>query len=281
MDAATRPARRGPIEWREEWLLAQPRLTLPAAGPDLLSPGENRLRLDFDWGNDFGWNQDVVGEDPGDRAFLVDGEHRTLGVTLTHGMTPRFEVGFRLPVHWRGGGLLDGVIDWYHGVGFPNNGRDQFLRDQLRIEGRREDMRPLEWTGSSGVGLGRLELDVRAGLTGNLRANGWSTAVIGRVALPTGTGTFSGGGLELGAQLVAAHPVGRSVDLFLGAGAVHSPTTEYQGLVYESSRGHAFLVIEWRPWRAVSLLAQLNAASRHVDLVADYRQRPTLPSVSV
>lgn len=109
-DATIRPARRGPIEWREEWLLAQPRLTLPATSPDLLPPGENQLRVDFDWGNDFGWSQEVVGEVPGDRRFLVDGEHGTLGVALRHGMTRRLEVGFRLPVHWRGGGLLDGVI---------------------------------------------------------------------------------------------------------------------------------------------------------------------------
>ena len=64
------------------------------------------------------------------------------------------------------------------------------------------------------------------------------------MALPSGTGTFSSGGLELGAQLLAAHPLGTSFDLFLGAGAVHSQTTEYQGLVYEANRGHSFLAVE-------------------------------------
>lgn len=126
------------------------------------------------------------------------------------------------------------------------------------------------WTGSSGAGLGKLELDVRAGLTGSATTTEWRTSIIGRVALPTATGTFTGGGLKLGAQLLAAHPVGRSVDLFLGAGAVHSPTTEYQGLAYTAIRGHGFFAVDWRPWPAVSLLAQLNAAGRHVDQVADY-----------
>ena len=269
-DTTMRPARRGPIEWREEWLLTQPRLTLPATSPDLLAPGETELRVDFDWGNDFGWSQDAAGEVPGDRRFLVDAEHGTLGVALRQGMTRRLEVGLRLPVHWRGGGLLDGVIEWFHAIGFPNNGRDEFLQDQIRVEGRHDDFRPLMWTGSSGVGLGKVELDVRAGLTGSAAATGWRTSIIGRVALPTATGTFSGGGLEVGAQLLAAHPVGRSVDLFLGAGGVHFPTAKYQGLVYKAIRGHGFFAVEWRPWHAVSLLAQLDAASRHVDQVADY-----------
>jgi len=268
--STSRVSRRGPIEWREEWLLAQPRLTLPATSPDLLPPGETRLRLDFDWGNDFGWSQDVAGEHPEDRRFLVDGEHHTLDVTLEHGLTSRLEIGGRVPVHWRGGGLLDGWIEGFHRIGFPNNARDQFVQGRLRVEGRSEDLLPVEWTGAGGVGLGKLELDARVGLAGSARASPWRMSVIGRVALPTGTGTFSGGGLELGAQLLAAHPLGTSFDLFLGAGAVHSSTTEYQGLVYEGNRGHGFVAVEWRPWRAWSVLAQLDAAGRQIDDVADY-----------
>src|SRR5262245_57421907 len=55
-------APRGPIELRDEWLLCQMRLTLPALAPDPLPSGRSRLRLAFDWGNDFGCSQDVRGE---------------------------------------------------------------------------------------------------------------------------------------------------------------------------------------------------------------------------
>jgi hypothetical protein len=262
--------RRGPIEWHEEWLLAQPRLTLPATSPDLLVDGKTRVRLDVDWGNDFGVGQEVPGTSSADHVFLVDGEHHTLTLSLRHGLTPNLEIGIRLPVRERGGGVLDGVIEWYHGIGFPNNGRETFPQDQVRVEGRREDFLPIEWAGASGTGIGKLELDVRRGIVESSSMAGWRVSAVGRLALPTGTGTFSGGGLEFGAQLVAAHPLGKHFDLFLGAGATHSATTEYQGLVYEANRAHGFATVEWRLGHAWSFLVQVDAAGRHVLEILDY-----------
>jgi len=51
--SAQSPARRGPLDVREEWLLAQQRLTLPALSPDPLARGASDLRVALDWGSDW------------------------------------------------------------------------------------------------------------------------------------------------------------------------------------------------------------------------------------
>src|SRR5262245_4229562 len=157
-----RPGRRGPVESREEWLLLQDRLTLPPISPDPLGRGRTRLRLDFDWGSDFGWSQNVKGENPGDRRFLVDGEHRTLSLDVRRGLSDSVSVGLLVPLQWRGGGILDGVIDRFHRavthpLGLPDNGRPVFLRNQLRVLGRDDQSHPVVWNGAAGTGLGNVE----------------------------------------------------------------------------------------------------------------------------
>ncbi|HEY7515553.1 MAG TPA: hypothetical protein VIC87_13790, partial [Vicinamibacteria bacterium] len=67
----------GPFEWRETWLLAQPRFTLSPTSAATLGKGGTLVAVRGDWGNDLGWNQSRAGESPSDRRFLVDGEHRS------------------------------------------------------------------------------------------------------------------------------------------------------------------------------------------------------------
>src|SRR5256885_15728763 len=106
-------ARRGPFPARDEWLLAQPRLTLPAVAPDPLGAGRLELRLDGDWGSDFALVEGRPGGVPTLR-YVVDGEHRSAALTLRRGLSSRLTVGLRLPVLWRGAGLMDGIIDTWH-----------------------------------------------------------------------------------------------------------------------------------------------------------------------
>jgi hypothetical protein len=265
--------RRGPIEAREEWLPAQARLNLPATSPDLLASGRVEVRLHADWGNDFGWRQDRGGETPADRRYLVDGEHRSLALELRRGLRPRFELGLRIPLFWRGPGLLDGVIDWFHGftrkLGLPDNQRGRFLRDQFRILGRDVRGRPLTFDGVAGAGLGRLELSARLALT-SVAERSWAWALVPRLALPTGSGAFDVPGIEAGAQLVGARALGARWDLYLGAGATFGGPRRLDGLAVPRSRPHGFAALEWRPARRLSLSAQIDGASRALDGVAQY-----------
>jgi hypothetical protein len=254
---------------REEFLLASPRLTLPTLSPDALARGETRLRIDLDWGNDFG--RDVPN-------FLVDGEHRTLALTLRRGASDRVTLGARLPLRWRGGGSLDHLIDAWHGVtnrlGLPDNGRALYLLDQFRVAWRRDDGTGVVWGAQAGTGLGKLELSGQWSALGG-SASRSSLAVVGRAALPTGTGPFAGGGIEGGLQIVGARGLGRRLDGYLGIGGTLAAGGLQQGVDCVPARAHGFLALEWRPGRLWSLLAQVDGASR---LVQDIRQYPALQS---
>jgi Protein of unknown function (DUF3187) len=277
---AAPPAARGPFEAREQWLLGQNRLSLPSTTPDPLAPGETRLRLDVDWGNDFGWNQQFVGEDPGERRFLVDGEHSTLGIELRRGVSGSLSLGARLPLCWRGAGTLDGVIDWWHRLtaplGIPDNGRSYFENRRFRVLGRDHQMQPVVWGGDPGFGLGELELDARWTLRAAAAVgNRWRAALVARAGLPTGTGPFNATGAALGIQGVAARGLGRSVDVYLGAGGTVSSEDDGGEIEYDPARFHGFLALEWRLGRRWSLLAEGTAASR---LVTNLDSYPALQS---
>jgi Protein of unknown function (DUF3187) len=276
--AESAPGPRGPIEVREQWLLTQGRLTLPATSPDLLPRGRTRLRLDLDWGNDFGWDQDKAGEEPKDRRFLVDGEHRTLALTVQRGFGSRFEAGVRVPLEWRGPGLLDEVIDWFHRftrhLGLPDGGRSFFETGRLRVEGHDASGRPVVWTGGEGAGLGDIELEARLAL-GSRASEAWRMAIVARVGLPTGSGDFGGNGTAVGAQVLGARVLGRSTDLYLGLGGVVFADTSADGIEYERWRTHAFLAFEWRFAHAWSLLLQADGASR---LLANLDRYPSFQS---
>lgn len=248
------------------------RLTLPALAPDALPAGRSRFRVSFDWGNDFGWNQSIRGETPADRRFLVDGEHRTLALELKHGLGGGLQMGARLPFHWRGPGILDGLIDAFHGaaahVGIPDNGRSFFLTDRFRVLGRDDRGQQVVWDAGPGTGLGNLELDVKwdaARGAASLRP-----ALVGSVALPTGTGPFQADGLEAGLQLVASAPLAASLDLYFGAGGTVFGDLDVAGIEYARLRGFGFVAMEWRPGGSWSLITELNGSSRIVTNLARY-----------
>lgn len=276
--AVPHPARRGPVEVRDEWLLSQPRLTLPATSPDPVGCGAWTVRVEVNRGNDFGWTQTRAGEPPqsGDRRFLVDGEHMTVALQARYGLTPTLDVGLRVPLHWRGAGFMDGPIDWFHQTtGFLDNIRSAFETDRFRVEGRTPDFAPFSWNDEQGTGLGRVETAAHwAFLTPRVDAGGacrgWGAALVGRAALPTGTGPYESDGVDLGLQLVAAHPVGADIDVYLGVGGTWFGALGIDGVEYERWRAHGFFAAEWRPWARWSLGFELNASSRLVTNVAQY-----------
>jgi len=267
LDADSR--RFGPTEIRDEHLLAQPRLTLPATTPDTLGAGRTAFRASVLWSNSFGWTQERSGENPANRRFLVDGETATLDLTLTHGLRANLDAGLRLPIAWRGGGRLDSVIDaWHRLFKLPDGNRTDFRSDAYRVEGKNTLGQPFSWNQEAGVGLGSAEAFARWRLSDG---GPWTSGLIGRVALPTGTGPFAGNGPGFGLQCVAARRLGSAFDVFVGLGGTAQPAKPVRGVGYERLRGHGFLALEWRPWPSLSLAAETNAASR---LVRDIDRYP-------
>jgi hypothetical protein len=278
-DEATAPApdtptrARGPAEIRDGQLLAQPRLTLPALSPETLAPGRFELRVSALWSNSFSWTQDVPGETPAERSFLIDGESAIFDLTLRRGLARNVDAGLHLVVHGRGGGVLDGFIDaWHRLTGAPDGNRPDFLHDAFRVEGRTTSGQPFSWNDAPGWGLGGLELESRWRVVdgGGLEP---SVALVGRVLLPTGTGPYAGGGLGGAGQVAVDVPLGRRTDLFTGLGITAQDPSPIRGVEYEPVRLHGYAAFEWRVARTLSLLVETNAASR---LVANIDQYPGL-----
>jgi len=252
--------RLGPSEVRDEHLVAQPRLTLPATMPDTVGRGQTAFRASVLWSNSFGWDQNRPGEHPAERRFLIDGEAATLDLTLTHGLRANVDLGLRLPVTWRGGGALDAVIDaWHRLFNLPDGNRPAFLENAFRVEGKSIDQQPFSWNDEKGGGLGSIETFARWRFADGAS---WTSALVGRLTLPTGTGPFAGNGPGFGAQWITARRLGSRADLFAGVGGTAQPSKPVRGVGYEPVRAHGFFAIEWRPARRISFLAETNIASR-------------------
>ncbi len=260
----------GPSEIRDEHVLAQPRLTLTALSPATTPAGEWSLGFSTLWSNSFSWDQDVPGEYPGHRSYLMDAETFTLDATLRHGLSRNLEVGLRLPLRWRGGGILDGLIDaWHNALDLPNGGRPYFPRNAFQVEGTTTTGQSFSWTDAPGAGLGDIELQTRWRFVDG-GSSSPSLALVGRLSLPTGTGPYAGNSAGAAGQLVLGVPLSRRFDLYAGLGGSLQGSGPVRGVEYEPARVHAFLALEWRAWRRVSLLAETNAANRLVANIESY-----------
>lgn len=262
---------RGPVEIRDEYLLSQPRLTLPAMGPDVLASGRWRIRMHLEGGNDFGSLYKLTEDKTDlDRRFFVDGERYTIDAQLRRGFGHGVDVGLRVPVRWRGGGWMDGLIEWWHTTfGFANNDRELHEQDQFIVEGRDEAFNELSWT-EEGWGLGNVELDARWEFLRPARRSDWRAAAIARVGLPTGTGPYETGSVDAGLQLVAARQASRRIDLYGGVGGTWFSEDTLGGIEYEPFRAHGFFALEWRATPTLSVLVQTDVASRLVTNLVDY-----------
>jgi hypothetical protein len=262
---------RGPVEIRDGQLLAQPRLTLPALSPQTVRQGTWELQASALWSNSFSWTQDGPGETPRARSFLIDGESLALDLHVRRGLGPNLDVGVRVPFQGRGGGTLDGFIDWWHRLAHtPDGDRPRFLRSAFRVEGITTDRESFSWNDLSGSGLGGVELETRYRIRrGSSRTP--SAALVGRIVLPTSTGPFQGsGGFGGGGQLVGQLPLSGSFDLYAGLGFTVQDPGPVRRVEYVPLRADGFLALEWRPAQRLSLVAETNAASRLVENIDRY-----------
>jgi hypothetical protein len=268
--ALAQTERRGPFPSRDEWMLAQPLLTLPATSPDPLARGRYEVRVDGDWGSDFAVvsGSGIALSNP---SYFVDGEHRSGALTVRRGFGGGLTLGLRASLLWRGSGTLDGIIDfWHRTFNLPDGGRSLFPDDRFRVAAHDPRGRALPWQGYLGTGLGNLELEANEVLLGRDDAGGWRAAAVVRLSAPTATGPFADAGSAAGLQLVAARPLGGRTNVYLGVGATVFGRTEVLALDYERVRPQGFLSLEGRLTRGWSMIVQLDAASRLVTNVEDY-----------
>lgn len=244
---------------------------MPALSPRTVAAGEWQLRLSVLWSNSFSWTQDVAGETPKERSFLLDGETAIVDVSVRRGIGANADVALRVPLLGRGGGTLDGLIDaWHRLAHVPNGNRPAFLTDAFRVEGRTTAGQPFSWNDAQGWGLGDVELEGRWRIADG-GADAASLALVGRVALPTGSGPYAdAGGFGAAGQVAGLVPLGRRFSFFGGMGVTAQDPAAVRGVEYETARIHAYAALEWRSWRWLSLLLETNAASRLIANIESY-----------
>ena len=251
---------RGPVEVRDEWLLARPHLTLPAVSPDPVGEGRSWLRLRTNRGSDFGRRTG---------RFVVDGEHQTIEASTRVGLLRFLDVEATLPVHWRGPGFMDGAIDWFHELfGFKDNDRSLFPNEAFRVSGRTPEL--ASWSDERGWGLGNLELAAHVAAVLPEARDDWRLGVIGRMALPTGTGPYDGTAVELGLQVAVARQVHPRWDVYAGVGGTFFSDLVIDGIRYEPWRAQGFLAVEYHVSDDLSIVVSTDAASRLVSNVPSY-----------
>jgi hypothetical protein len=264
---------RGPLEIRDEWMFAQPRLTLPAVSPDPVPRGEWLVEVHVDRGNDFGYNQSGPAENPTDRRFLVDGEHQTTEVDARYGLYDKLSLGVRVPIHWRGAGFMDGPIDWFHnagkGIGLLDNGRPYFRNDHYRVNGRSPDGTPFSWDDKHATALGNVEFEAHWNFLAPCCRSDWRAAWILRMALPTGGDPYDSG-FDVGTQVAVAKSLAQRWDVYAGLGATWYSDTTLDGVGYESFRVQGFAAVEFALNHRASLIVESNAGSRLIKSIAAY-----------
>ena len=245
------PQRRGPSEIHDEHVLAQPRLTLPATAPWTTAVGHWTFGASVLWSNSFSWEQDVPGEDPGHRSFLVDGETLTLDASVSRGLRRNLDVALRLPLRWRGGGVIDGLIDWWHRVVRLPRRRPALLpaRTPSASRARRRSGGPSPGP-TRRARASAPSSSPRTGASSTRARHAPSLALVGRVSLPTGSGPLPGPrGRRPGASSSSRHRSARVRPLRRRSASTVQGRGPVRGVEYEALRGHGFVAVEWRPWR--------------------------------
>ena len=85
-----------------------------------------------------------------------------------------------------------------------------------------------------------------------------------------GTGPFASTGVDVGLETQAAKGIGDAWDLHFGVGVTRFGTAELGGISYRQTRGFGFAALEWRVARRLSLIVQLEGASRLVQDLARF-----------
>ena len=120
--------------------------------------------------------------------------------------------------------------------------------------------------------MGNAELDVQYAFRTPRGRNDWRASVVGRVLLPTGTGPFAAGSVDLGAQVVAAKRLANRLDLYGGAGVTWFSDTVLRDVEYSRFRANVFLALEWQVSRRWSFIIDTWYTSRLIQNIWRYQE---------
>ena len=170
----------------------------------------------------------------------------------------RWLAAAELPLLWRGGGILDGVIDDWHGLLGVNRGDRPYVQsNSYRITYAARGAPP--FSAARGAALG--DIPVEAGRL-LYSAPGTELSVWAGAKLPTGSRAHasSNGAVDASAWLSAGHAFGSRFGVFAQAGAMRpGGPGEFERVSHWMEFGT--LGLSWRATDAVSVIAQTDLHS--------------------
>jgi hypothetical protein len=192
------------------------------------------------------WNN-CFDVDPNGRS-IIDAERLSLALGAAYGVTDRLDVSVSLPAAYRGGGHLDGFVDWFEGrLGVPNTDRRRYPRDQFLVLIHGEDGKTYQVTGDAS----EWELEDGTAFMRYQIARGSDTApaVLGSVAvkLPTGreNALHSSGGFDIEGGISVGQRLGR-FHLYCGANLMKHAQSEFLGIRLGRTQWSAMAAVEHR-----------------------------------
>lgn len=231
---------KGPSRIRNQYPLEALRLTI---SPDsaLTSPeGTFRTKLSGTWSNTYNLKGD---------SYRVDAESREVRFEAAYSLSDNFELSGEVPLHWRGRGILDNLIDEFHKMfSFPRAGRndvDDYLFD---IYGMNKDGSTFV-IDEDGFGVGNPVLSAKW----NLSKKPLLT-LTGSIGLPAPTKEFGQQSVDLLAGLLYS----TSLDPFFlhfGASYIFLADDSHSGVKYQQHQASGFGTLELPITPALSIIA--------------------------
>ena len=257
----TRPAPsnlagRGLVDFVDVFPLSLFHMQLPIDTTEVIDRGDVKLSLDFSWGNSLAV-QDT------DAVFVVDAETYLLRLGAWYAVHDSVYLGVDLPYVFRGGGVLDPVVEGFHDVfGISNDERERRSTNSYDITIIDEQGREREL--EQGSGLAPLVLKGHW----NAYAGGeWAPAIVfeGYVGVPTASKGFGSNGVDVGLAASFHKRFFENWYVHVGTGWVHYTDKRSSGLRYQSFGVQGSIGLEWAvtpnlslAFEAMTLPAQLE-----------------------
>ncbi len=250
----------GPIPLRDPAPFNLLFLQFQPQGADVLPPGRNTYRLQLDLINN------LLIPAPTGASVVIDNEYQRLTLTWRHGLGDRNELQVQGGVLWRNGGILDGIITFYHHLtGLPADaiddplGRDHWPQYRSIIQVINSSGHVLVNQGN-GFGLAETLVTLKHSLISP--TNRSALALRLAIKLPTGNPRLllGSGNVDEGISLDGRYAVGRDITLFANVGgALLGHASNLPGAAPHVQQ--AMLAIEYHPNSRDRYVLQVDAAS--------------------
>ncbi len=217
---------------------------------------------------EFGAIEGVANTNAQRDGYQVDAESWNTFTQAKVGLGGGVELVGRLPLLWRGAGILDGPIKGWHDLwDLPQGDRDRIDNGEYNIEGERKDWRAFDLN-KKGAGLGNAALGLKYQLPFPDEKR-IPVALLADFSLPTATSQYGHGSVDSTLGVLAGTYVGDFI-FYGGIAEVIYGETETADVLFPRSQQQGFFYTEYRLSSAWSLLAGVYGSNGSIKDVADH-----------